>query len=210
MFHEKTTRTDAGFRLAHTLAHYHGKDDAIVVAVPRGGVITAAAVAEALDLPLDVLVVRTLMTPGREDLPMGAIGPDGLRVLDEDMILSYGIDLFEIELMVDRESRELAREEKLYRHDHRPLDLRHQTVILADDGSASGTRIGAAIAVIRRHEPKRIVLALPVPPAGLREHFRFAADELASVEMSVDFEEVPDDEIVRTLARARSRACVVV
>ena len=208
-------RTEAGHALAKALMHYRGKSNTIVIGLPRGGVVTAAAIAEDLDLPLDVLVVRKLGTPGQEELAMGAIGPGGVRVLNEDVIASCGIDPFQIQLVEERECVELARRERLYRGDQRPLDLARQTVIVVDDGLATGSTMSAAIAVIRAGNPARIVLAVPVAPVETLERFRLVVDELVYIETPepfmavgywyVDFAQVHDDEVVRTLARAESR-----
>lgn len=209
-------RTEAGHALAKALMHYRARPNTIVIGLPRGGVVTAAAIAEDLDLPLDVLVVRKLGTPGQEELAMGAIGPGGVRVLNEDVIASCGIDPLEIQLVEERERVELARRERLYRGDQRPLELARQTVIVVDDGLATGSTMSAAIAVIRAGKPARIVLAVPVAPVETLERFRLVVDELVYIETPepfmavgywyVDFAQVHDDEVIRTLARAESGA----
>lgn len=208
-------RTEAGHALAKALMHYRGKSNTIVIGLPRGGVVTAAAIAEELELPLDVLVVRKLGTPGQEELAMGAIGAGGVRVLNEDVIAMCGIDPLQIQLVEERERVELARRERLYRGDQRPLDFARQTVIVVDDGLATGSTMSAAIAVIRAGRPARIVLAVPVAPVETLERFRLVVDELVYIETPepfmavgywyVDFAQVHDDEVVRTLARAESR-----
>jgi predicted phosphoribosyltransferase len=208
-------RTEAGHALAKALMRYRARPNTIVIGLPRGGVVTAAAIAEDLDLPLDVLVVRKLGTPGQEELAMGAIGPGGVRVLNENVIAGCGIDSFEIELVEERERAELARRERLYRGDQRPLDFAGQTVIVVDDGLATGSTMSAAIAVIRAGKPARIVLAVPVAPVETLERFRLVVDELVYIETPepfmavgcwyVDFAQVHDDEVVRTLERAESR-----
>ena len=208
-------RTEAGHALAKALMHHRARPDAIVIGLPRGGVVTAAAVAEDLDLPLEVLVVRKLGTPGQPELAMGAIGAGGVRVLNEDVITGCGIDPLEIQLVEERERVELARRERLYRGDQRPLDFAGKTVIVVDDGLATGSTMYAAIAVIRAGKPARIVLGVPVAPVETLEHFRLAVDELVYVETPdpfmavgywyIDFAPVHDDEVVRTLARAEAR-----
>ena len=208
-------RVEAGHALAKALMHYHAGPNTIVIGLPRGGVVTAAAIAEDLDLPLDVLVVRKLGTPGREELAMGAIGPGGVRVLNEDVIAALAIDQFEIHLVEERERAELDRRERLYRGDQRPLAFAGKTVIVVDDGLATGSTLFAAIAVIRAANPARIVLAVPVAPIDTLERFRLVVDELVYVETPepflavgywyVDFAQVHDDEVVRTLARAEAR-----
>ena len=208
-------RTEAGHALAKALTRYRGKSRTIVVGLPRGGVVTAAAVAEDLDLPLDVLVVRKLGMPGHEELAMGAVGPGGVRVLNEELIASCGIGAFEIQLVEERERVELDRRERLYRGDQSRLDFAGKTVIVVDDGLATGSTMSAAIAVIRAAAAVRIVLAVPVAPIETLERFRLVVDELVYVDTPepfravgywyVDFAQVEDEEVVRTLARAHAR-----
>ena len=208
-------RGEGGRRLAKALSPYRGKPNTIVIGLPRGGVVTAAAIAEDLDLPLDVLVVRKLGTPGQEELAMGAIGPGGIRVLNDDVIEALHIAPARIDAAARREQFELERRERLYRGDRRALDFAGKTVIVVDDGLATGSTMYAAISVIRRHKPARIVLAVPVAPIETCERFRPLVDELVCLEKPqpfqavgywyVDFAQVEDEEVVQTLARARSR-----
>jgi predicted phosphoribosyltransferase len=211
-------RAEGGRRLAKALSHYQGKQDTIVVALPRGGVVTAEAIAEALDLPLDVLVVRKLGTPGQEELAMGAIGPGGVRVLNEDVVSACRISRQQIEVESRRENEELERRQRLYRGDQPPLDFAGKTVIVVDDGLATGSTMAAAVAVIRSGKPARVVLAIPVAPVETLERFQLVVDELVYLETPepfrsvgswyIDFSQVEDDEVVRILERARSRAGV--
>lgn len=208
-------RREGGRRLAKALSHYRGKPNTIVIGLPRGGVVTAAAIAEDLDLPLDVLVVRKLGTPGHEELAMGAIGPGGVRVLNDDVIAALRIGPAQIDAAARREQFELERRERLYRGARPPLDFAGKTVIVVDDGLATGSTMSAAIAVIRRYKPARIVLAVPVAPIETCEGFRLVVDELVYLETPepfqavgywyVDFAQVEDEEVVQTLERARSR-----
>lgn len=208
-------RREGGRRLAKALSHYRGKPNTIVIGLPRGGVVTAAAIAEDLDLPLDVLVVRKLGTPGHEELAMGAIGPGGVRVLNDDVISSLRIAATQVDAEARREQAELERRERLYRGDRPPLDLAGKTVIVVDDGLATGSTMSVAIAVIRRHKPARIALAVPVAPIETCQRFRLIVDELVYLETPepfqavgywyVDFAQVEDEEVVQTLERARSR-----
>ena len=209
-------RAEAGHRLAKSLAQYRGKPNTLVVALPRGGVVTAAAIAEDLDLPLDVLVVRKLGTPRHEELAMGAIGPGGVRVLNEEIIESFRVDDDVLEAVTRGEREELQRRERLYRGNLPPLAFAGKTVIVVDDGLATGATMSAAIAVIRSHKPARIVLAVPVAPVETIDHFHRLVDETAYLETPepfqavgywyVDFAPVEDDEVVRILERMRSRA----
>ena len=216
MFTGFADRAEGGHRLAEALKHYRAKPDTIVVALPRGGVITGAAIADDLALPLDVLIVRKLGTPGHEELAMGAIGPGGVRVLNDDVVEALRIGPDRIEAETKREEAELARRERLYRADQPPLDFAGRTVIVVDDGLATGSTMSAAIAVIRKHEPARLVLAVPVAPVDTLERFRLLVDELVYLESPepfmavgywyVDFAQVEDAEVVAILEKARSRA----
>ena len=211
-------RAAAGRQLAKALRHYRGKANAVVIGLPRGGVVTAAMVAEDLDLPLDVLVVRKLGAPGNEELALGAIAPGGVRVLNEDVISMCGVDPLEIDLIEQREREELERRDRLYRGDQRPLDCLRKTVILVDDGLATGSTMSAAIAVVRSESPARIVLAVPVAPVETRDRFCLYADELVCLATPEpfraigywysDFAQVDDEEVMQTLARARGRVGV--
>ena len=208
-------RTEGGHRLAEALEHYRRKGNTIVVALPRGGVVTGAAIAGDLELPLDVLIVRKLGTPGHEELAMGAIGPGGIRVLNEDVTAYLRIPAAMIDAETRRAEVELERREHLYRGNRAPLDFAGKTVIVVDDGLATGSTMFAAVAVIRQHEPARIVLAVPVAPKETLERFRLVVDELVYLETPepfqavgywyVDFAQVEDEEVIQTLARARGR-----
>jgi putative phosphoribosyl transferase len=213
-------RSDAGHWLARALAFYRHAPNAIVIGLPRGGVITAAAVAEDLDLPLDVLVVRKLGVPGHAELAMGAIGPGDIRFLNHDVVWAYRINPAEIEAATARERVELEHRQHVYRGNDGPLDLRRRTVIVVDDGLATGSTMTTAIGVIRQKNPERIVLAVPIAPVETCEHLRPLVDELVYLETPepfqsvgywyVDFGEVNDEEVTRALDRARSHACAAV
>lgn len=209
-------RAAAGRQLAKALTRYRGKANTIVVGLPRGGVITAASVAEDLDLPLDVLVIRKLGAPGNEELAIGAIGPGGIRVLNEDVISMCGVDPLEIELIEERERAELERRERLYRGDQRPLDCARKKVIVVDDGLATGSTVAAAIAILRREAADWIVLAVPVAPLETLDRICLHVDEMVCLATPEpfravgywysDFAQVDDEEVMQTLARAHGRA----
>ena len=213
-------RTEAGLKLAEELRYYRGRNDTVVVGLPRGGVVTAAAIAEILDLPLDVLVVRKLGTPGQEELAMGAIGTGGVRVLNEDVIRFCGIQQQDIDDVTAYERTEVARREKLFRGGEPPASFAGKNVIVVDDGLATGSTMAAAIDVVRRHKPKNIVVAVPVAPSDTAERLRFRVDEFVCLETPgsfeavgywyVDFTQVEDAEVVHLLERARERNAVTV
>jgi len=154
-------RREAGRALAEALLTFRGRD-AIVLALPRGGVPVAYEIASALDAPLDVFVVRKLGMPGREELAIGAIASGGVRVLDEALAHAYGITESVLERITEREQMELDRRELRYRGD-RPLPpLADRTIILVDDGLATGSTMRAAVVAVRSRQPKAIVVGVPV------------------------------------------------
>jgi putative phosphoribosyl transferase len=218
MFTGFANRAEGGHRLAEALRHYRGKPDAIVVALPRGGVVTGSAVAEDLDLPLDVLVVRKLGTPGHHELAMGAIGPGGIRVVNDDVVSSFRIAPDRIDAETKRQQAELERRERRYRGDRPPLAFAGKTVIVVDDGLATGSTMQAAIAVIRQGKPARVVVAVPVAPLDTLERLGNVVDELVYLETPepffavgswyVDFDQVEDDEVIDLLRKSRSPATV--
>jgi putative phosphoribosyl transferase len=171
-------RAEAGRALARALSHYAGRDDVIVLALPRGGVPVAAEVAKELAAPLDVFVVRKLGVPGHEELAMGAIASGGVLVLDDGVLRWLGISEKQVERAVEREVDELRRREAAYRNG-RPLpDLKGKTVILVDDGLATGASMQAAARAVRRHQPAQIVIAVPVASRATCDQFRDDVDEV--------------------------------
>src|ERR1700681_3817309 len=152
-------RREAGRLLAEKLAAYANRPDVLVLALPRGGVPVAYEVARGLGAPLDVFVVRKLGVPGYEELAMGAIATGGVRVLNDQLVERIGEQA--IEAIAARERQELERRERLYRGDRPPPDVRGRTVILVDDGLATGATIYAAIEALRQQNPARIVVAVP-------------------------------------------------
>jgi predicted phosphoribosyltransferase len=171
-------RVDAGRELAERLRSYAHGADVLVLALPRGGVPVAFPVAEALHAPLDVFLVRKLGVPGHEELAMGAIATGGVRVLNQDVIDGLGIPERMIETVAAREREELERRERLYR-DGRPAPMvSGRTVILIDDGLATGATMRAAAAAIRVQQPARLVVAVPVAAPATCEEFRAEVDEI--------------------------------
>ncbi len=160
-------RRDAGAVLAAQLTSaYAGRDDVVVLGLPRGGVPVAAEVAQRIEAPLDVLVVRKLGVPGHEELAMGAIGSGDVRVLDQGIIDRLGVAEHEVERVAGRELTELARREATYRGGRRPLDVAGRTVLLVDDGLATGASMRAAVLAVRRRGPAAVVAATPVGPVS--------------------------------------------
>jgi len=207
-------RSDAGKALAALLAHYRGQPGLVVLALPRGGVPVGFEVAEALGAALDVFLVRKLGMPGHPEFAMGAIASGGVRVMSDDVVRLYGVGAHAIEQVARAEQAELDRREREYRQNHPAVDLQGKTVILVDDGLATGSTMRAAVAAVRRHGPARVVVAAPVgAPATCRE-FKTIADDVVCARTPepfsavglwyADFSQTSDDE-VRALLRAHAR-----
>jgi putative phosphoribosyl transferase len=205
-------RTDAGRRLGQALSAYAGRSDLIVLGLPRGGVPVAYEVARALSAPLDLLVVRKLGTPGREELAMGAIASGGICVLNREVVSAYRIDDATIEAATAQERRELARRERLYRGDRPYPALEDRCVILVDDGIATGATLRAGLAALRQHSLARLVIAVPVAPPDTVERLRGEADDIVCLatpepffavgQWYRDFSQTTDAEVRELLTRA--------
>lgn len=174
-FHD---RTEAGRRLAGELAEYAGKPGVLVLALPRGGVPVAYEVARALDAPLDVFLVRKLGVPGHEELAMGAIATGGVRVLNDSVIDMLHVPDRVIDAVAEKEQRELARREVEYRGDRPAPEVRGRTVILVDDGLATGSTMRAAAEALKHEGAERLIVAVPVAPAEACQSFRSEVDEI--------------------------------
>lgn len=184
-------RVEAGQLLGRELAKRLGTTaDAVVLALPRGGVPVGAEVAKALNAPLDVFIVRKLGVPGHEELAMGAIASGGVRVLNRDVLDYARITQQQIDTVAAREERELSRREAEYRGNRPPLDVRGQTVIVVDDGLATGSTMRAAVQALRAMEPKRIIVAVPVGAAQTYEELRTIADEIVCLRTPEPFDAV--------------------
>src|SRR3981189_2671847 len=171
-------RREAGRQLSQHLAAYANRPDVLVLALPRGGVPVAFEVARALHAPLDVFLVRKLGLPGREELAMGAIASGGVRVLNEDVVRALRIPENVIDAVAATEQQELERRERLYRGDRPPPYVRGRTVILVDDGLATGAAMLAAIKALRKMQPARIVVAVPVASRDTCEALGSEADDV--------------------------------
>ncbi|HET7231901.1 MAG TPA: phosphoribosyltransferase family protein [Longimicrobium sp.] len=209
-----TDRADAGRRLAGHLGAYAARDDVVVLALPRGGVPVGFHVARALGAPLDVLVVRKLGVPGYRELAMGAIAA-GVRVLEHETVRAHAIPPWVIEREAAREHAELLRREAMYRGGLPPLDVRGKTVIVVDDGIATGASARAAAAALRALNPARIVVAAPVAAPGSMAPVAAVADEVVCLATPPGFRAVApfyrafpqttDDEVRALLHAARAR-----
>lgn len=205
-------RAEAGQRLAEQLMVYAGREDVLVLALPRGGVPVAYAVARALGAPLDVFLVRKLGVPDHEELAMGAIATGGVRVLNAELVQQLTIPEELIEAVAAREGRELARRERLYRGDRPAPDPRGRTIVLVDDGLATGATMRAAAIAVRRQHPSGLVVAVPVAAPATCNEFRDQVDEVictltpepfyAVGYWYEDFAQTSDDEVRDLLARA--------
>ena len=174
-------RRDAGRQLAEKLKDYTDRPDLLALALPRGGVPVAYEVASALRAPLDVLLVRKLGVPGREELAMGAVASGGPRVINEEIVRGFGIPDDVISAVAAQEQQELTRRERLYRDDLPPPDLRGRTIILVDDGLATGASMRAAVQAARQQQPARIIVAVPTASPDTCEALKGEADDVVSV-----------------------------
>jgi len=175
-------RRAAGAALASLLKAYAGRGDVMVLGLPRGGVPVAYEVAQALAVPLDVIVVRKLGAPGNPELAVGAIASGGARYINDDVVAMVGATPEEIEHTEAEERSELQRREQRYRGRRAPLEVKGSTIILVDDGIATGASMHAAARAMRVAGAGRIVVAVPVAPAGSAEQFRDVADEFVCVD----------------------------
>jgi putative phosphoribosyl transferase len=204
-------RAEAGRELGERLAEkYAGLQDVFVLALPRGGVVIGREVADQLDVPLDVLVVRKLGFPGQSELAMGAIASGGVRVLNEELLDQTGVSQALVDDVVARERVELERRELLYRGDRAAPDVTGKTVLVVDDGLATGSTMLAAVQALRSLRAGRVVVAVPTAPRQTCDALEDVADEVIclrqpdpfyAVGLSYeDFAEVSDDEVRALLA----------
>lgn len=198
-------RKDAGEQLAAELAGYRGRAATLLLALPRGGVPVAATMARVLSLPMDVLPVRKIGAPSEPELAVGAVAADGLVVLDEETIAAMYISRVALEAVITEQRKELRRRERLYRGDRPPLMLDEHTCILVDDGLATGYTMLAAARAVRKLNPAKVVVAVPVAPQETLDRLATEADEvvcalvpprLAAVgQFYQDFRQISDDEV---------------
>jgi predicted phosphoribosyltransferase len=205
-------RREAGQLLARKLTGYANRPDVLVLALPRGGVPVAYEVAQALGAPLDVFVVRKLGVPGYEELAMGAVATGGVRVLNDQIVSALRVPDYVIDAVAEWERQELARREREYRGDRPPPDVRGRTVILVDDGLATGATMQAAIRALRAQGPARIVVAVPTASPDICEQLRKEVDDVVCAITPEpfhavglwyeDFSPTTDEEVRDLLARA--------
>ena len=208
-------RTEAGRLLAARLEQYAGKPDVMVLALPRGGVPVAYEVARALPAPMDVFIVRKLGVPGQEELAMGAVATGGVRVLNDQVVKGLGIPEYMIDAVVKWETEELKRRERLYRGDRPPPDVRGKTVILVDDGLATGSTMLAAARALRQQGPARIVVAVPVAAPDTCQLLKADVDEVVCAATPEpfyavglwyrDFSQTTDEEVRELLERSAAQ-----
>jgi predicted phosphoribosyltransferase len=209
-------RRAAGAELAAKLGHFANRDDVVVLALPRGGVPVAFEVAEALEVPLDIFLVRKLGMPGYRELAMGAIASGGVRVLNEEVVRWFGISDRAIEAVARDEQRELERREREYRRGRSMADLRNKIAILIDDGLATGSTMRAAVQAVRQHAPARVIVAVPVGAPSTCAEFEDVTDETICARTPEPFSAVglwyrdfsqTTDEEVHTLLDQHMRSC---
>lgn len=205
-------RTEAGQKLAEQLSAYGNRPDVLVLGLPRGGVPVAFEIAKALNAPLDVFVVRKLGVPDRPELAMGAIASGGVRVLNQDVVRSFDISNQIIDRVTESEQKELQRRENLYRGNRPAPDYTDRTIILVDDGLATGATMRAAVQALRQHKPTRIAIAVPIAAPETCQEFRAQVDEItcfltperlwAVGRGYEDFRQTTDEEVQELLDRS--------
>ena len=210
-FHD---RVDAGRRLAAELSDYANQPDVLVLGLPRGGVPVAYEVARALNATLDVFLVRKLGLPGYEELAMGAIASGGIRVMNDEVMRMANVSPSMVEAVTEREKRELARREAEYRGNRPQPEIRGRTVILVDDGLATGSTMRAAAEALKQEGPKRLIVAVPVAAPDTCDAFRDQVDEIICAITPEpfhavglwyeDFSQTSDEEVRELLRRAQA------
>ena len=205
-------RAEAGRQLAEKLESYTGRDNVIVLGLPRGGVPVAYEVAKRLRAPLDVFIVRKLGVPGFEELAAGAIASGGVRVLNEEVVRAIPYASEAIEAVTAKETSELQRREHIYREGRPAPELRDKVVILVDDGLATGATMRAAVKALQQRSTAKIIVAVPVGPPDTCEELAREADEAVCLstppffqavgQYYEDFSQTSDDDVRDLLARA--------
>ena len=208
-------RKDAGVKLAAALRHYRGKDT-LVLALPRGGVVLGREIAEFLGAPLDILIVRKLGVPWQPELAMGAIAETGAVILNEDVISGYNISRQQVDEAISAQGKEIERRRQIYRRGKGITPVKGKTVILVDDGVATGATMKAALSALRKDGPAKLIAAVPVSPPETQEAIKRMTDDFVCLEVHpfftaigsfyYDFKQVPDEEVISILEEAASSA----
>ena len=204
-------REEAGKKLASKLLNYKAIENLIVLAIPRGGVVVGKELAQALNCPLDVLITRKIGAPGNPELGIGAVGPGGIRIIDWDLAGRVGADKDYLESKIENLKFEIEEREKKFRVGKKPLEIKDKTVILTDDGIATGATIEAAIAWLKSQKAKKIILAVPVAPPEVIKKLKPLVDELICLDQPEffaavgqfyhDFPQILDEEVVKLLEK---------
>lgn len=204
-------RRDAGIQLVSMLKKYKDQEGVLVLALPRGGVVTGYEIARYLNVPLDIVIVRKIGFPGQPELGIGAVSETGTVVLNQFIISTYGVSKDYIEHEISRQKEEISRRVKLYRKGKGLPDLEGKTIILVDDGVATGATIKAAITTLRKEKLTKLTVALPVAPPAMADELKQMVDEFICIETPVDFmavgahyrdfTQVSDEEVVELLQK---------
>lgn len=205
-------RVDAGQEPAKQLSQYANRDDVVVLGIPRGGVPVAFEVAQSLQAPLDIMLVRKLGTPGQTELAMGAIASGGVRILNQEVIRELGISEEQLEAATAAQRVELERREQLFRGTRAVISVQGKIAILIDDGIATGSSMFTAIDALRALQPAKIVVATPVAPTNMQDRMKGRADEFVCAqtpewffaigEFYQNFPQTEDSEVRELLSRA--------
>ncbi len=205
-------RTDAGQQLAQQLKAYANRADVLVLALPRGGVPIGYEIARALNLPLDICLVRKLGEPGNKESAIGAISADGVRVLNHYALSYLGITKQQLERITDQELQELKRRDQAYRGNRSPVDIYDRTIILVDDGLATGATMRAAVMWVRSQQPRQLIVAVPIAAMGAYKQLKTQVDRLICLSIPNNmfaiglwynnFDQVTDEEVCNLLDRS--------
>lgn len=208
-------REDAGRQLAEKLKAYRLPSDTVVLGLPRGGVAVAYQVADRLNFQLDVVVVRKLGVPGQEELAMGAIAGGGITLLNNDMVRTLGLSQEQVNDVIDVERQELSRRELLYRGGRPEINVKGRTLVVVDDGLATGSTMSAAVLALRQKEPGQLVVAVPVASEETCAKFKADVDDAVCLvtpeefyavgQWYQSFSQTTDDEVKELLAKAHQR-----
>lgn len=205
----------AGRELARRLQMYKDRDDVLAIALPRGGVPVAYEIASILNIPLDVIIVRKLGIPDQEEFAMGAIASGGVEFLDADIVSRFEVPIDKVDKVRQAQLAELHRREKIYRDNVQWPNLKNKSVILIDDGLATGATMRAAVRAVREQGARKVIVAVPIAPAGMLQKLSFLVDECVCLatpspfysvgQWYVNFSQTTDQEVCKLLAASRQR-----